>query len=427
MTRKKFTHANTMAWYNTGTIFVLLSLFCAAYSQDADSQGTDSLCSSENRWALLIIAETSPNDTARQSVESIEESFRQGLELAGFPKKQIIALTRGKQDPAYKPTLGNIRKLLQWLKQPETRGPLPGLPALRQADEACEVFVYIQMLGISHNAAQYLCPLTEEGTPVLPEQIDGLLSAGEISEAFARSSSERRLLVVNVLSPVVTRGGSSGTTPTREGIDSKALLREVPIPVARAGFGQVIVNDQINVTPGNIDSFTDIFLRGLSGYADSSLQGNRDRHVTLRELTDYLEHYGNMASTGAVKTMLLGHDYPIAVIPESASQSIPPSDTKAILERVGSTMLTLKAGNERTPDYESAVESFMRAAVLANANVVVQVSRGASIHTEKEGRSRRAVQSSDTLRLLKYESGWFQVESGWLRADTVVALNLVGK
>jgi len=399
-----------------------LLLSSITFCETALAQKDNSVCSSENRWALIVVTETSPNDV-RQSGKSIEESLLTGLIQAGFPQEHIIVLAPEQSEPLAKPTQKNIRAQLQWIKQTESQGRLPNQTSLRQLDEACEVFVYIQMLGIKNNQDQnqYFCPLTDEGKPVSPTNTADLLSASEVSEALVQSTVERRLLVMNILSPIVTRGTSQETL---DGIDSQVLLREVPIPTIRAGFGQVIVNGQMSASPGTIDSLADIFLRGLSGYADRSLQGNQDGCVTLRELAEYLEHYGNMASTGSVKTMLQGHDYPIFVT-NTTSKTVFNIDTKNMLELVGKNLMDLKTGNAKTPDYESASESFTRAAALAGTNnVVVNVSRNAMIYAEKGSRSGQRIKPSDSLRLLEYENGWFHVESGWIRADTVVSLDV---
>ena len=409
-----------MTQKNIGIAFICFFFICGQVCP----QNLDSLCRAENRWALIIIADVSPNDHEGrydhegqdgQSALSVEDSLRSGLVRAGFPREQIIALTPRQREPLLMPTLRNIREQLQWVRQPETNGPLPGQRPIRQFDEACEVFVYIQMLGIRHEEGQYLSPLTENGTSIPPDEVAGLLPVSEVSDALARSTVERRLLVMNIQSPAVTRGTSAQRT---HGIHSQTLLREVP--VALAGFGQVIVNDQISTMPGNINSFTDIFLRGLSGYADRSLQGNWDTFVTLRELVEYLEHYGNMASAGAVSTMLLGHDYPIASVTQPVSKSVADTGTQRMLERVGSTLLNLRTGNH-LPDNESAVESFQRAA--GSRPVFVQPSRTATISSERAGRGR-ALHSSDSLRLLEYDRGWFRVESGWINASSVDALRI---
>jgi hypothetical protein len=403
--------------------FFFAVFYCGAVSAQNDS----SVCSTENRWALIVIAGTSPNENVHQSEKPIEKSLQEGLIHAGYLKEHIIVLTPKRPEPLAKPTQKNIREQLQWIRNPENKGTLSGQNPIRQLDEACEIFVYIQMLGIKNNQDQnqYLCPVTADGKPVSPQNTDNLLLVSEISETLAQSTVERRLLVMNILSPIVIRGSAQETL---DGIDSQTLIREVPIPTIRSGFGQIIVNDQISAGTETIDSFADIFLRGLSGYADHSLQGNHDQSVTLNELSEYLEYYGNMANAGSVTTMLAGHDYPISAGTDVVPKSVLEIDTKEILKQVGQTLMEIKTSRNGIPDYESASESFVRAAALAGTNnVIVNVSRGTLIYSEKNSRSGKQIKSSDSLRLLKYDGGWFHVESGWIKPVNVVSLNVIEK
>lgn len=384
------------------------------------------LCNPANRWAFVVLAETSANDPTQASVDSIGATLRSVLELTGFPQEQIVVLQPHGQDARTLPTRDNISAILQWIHKPESQGPLPHEPKLRQVDEACEVFVYLQILGVSRGGEQYLCPLLPSGQPASPDQPDTLLLASDVLETLATSPVERRFCVMNILSPVVTRGNAS--QPTWDGVDSKALLRDVTVPLGLAGFGQVIVNDQLNPGATTVDGFANMLQRGLSGYADSALQGNRDRHVSLRELTDYLEYYGNRASAGSVKTLFIGHDYPMARTsdPASVADGNSKANTRDLLERVGVAMLSLQTGATRTPNYEIAVDSFVRAAVLQGSNyVVVQPSRTARLLDDKGGRTGRRPTPSDSLRLTTYEQGWFRLESGWIRAEDVVSLQIV--
>jgi len=330
-------------------------------SSFAQTETNTSLCSPANRWAILIVTGSSVTDTAA-SKETVAAALQRGLIQAGFPQEQIIVLAPDQPNSNQKPTPANIRAQLQWIVKADVEGPIPNQPPLRSLNEACEVFVYVQMLGIkSAGGEQYLCPLTEEGATPDFENAAQLLPVMEISEALARSAVERRFLIMNILSPIVTRSqfGSSSLG----GVDTNGLQDRTPEieTASRVGFGQVIVNGQIGAQPGTVDSLTNIFLQGLSGFADQALQGNRDNRVTLREMSDYLEHYGNMAAAGSVKTLFQGHDYTFTAI-VGAAKSVPTADTVTILERVGKGMLEKQASAN---DAATASESFQRAFDLA--------------------------------------------------------------
>ncbi|MGL4594645.1 MAG: hypothetical protein ACRCUY_07955, partial [Thermoguttaceae bacterium] len=430
-----------MNWFSIRTIIAVFGLFFStalvsmAVVSIALAQTEPPLCSPENRWALIVLADSFPTgsgagDSDAVSFEQLSNSLRASLTAAGFPSEQIIVLSPNQKDSGAKPMRQNILAQLEWIKKGNIKGPLPNQPPLRRLDEACEVFVYVQMLGIRHWNEQFFVPMnvpmSEQGNDIASKlSAAELLAASAVTDSLMNSAVERRLLVINVLSPSITRGGFRTNI---DGIDSKTLLQNKSITVPLVGFGQIIVNDQISSGVETINGFVDMFQRGLAGYADTSLQGNYDRRVTLRELAEYLEHYGNMAGAGSVQTLLLGHDFPISITNESISKSLDISSTQKMLERVGKGIMEMRAGNSRVvivPNYQAAAESYIRAAKIAGTEQVrLHVSGNTTIYAEKGSRMGRPLKPDDSLILQEYEHDWFRVKEGWIRADAIIAFEV---
>ena len=292
-------------------------------------------------------------------------AFQKMLTTAGFPEQQIIVLSSLQTDTKRQPTLRNIRDQLIWVRAADKPGPLPGQTAVRRnIDEACEVFVYLQMPGFMDDEKNaFLCPLDDRGRLLMPMSSDGvepdqLLSTAELSAYFTKSEVERRFVIANISSPQSTRGSSGSTLG---GVDSRSVLRRDSEPeqvsAVAVSLAQMVITDQISVRPGTVDSFIDILSQAAAGYADRQLQGNHDGKVTVREILDYTEHFGNMVSPGVVRVLLTGHDYSFALTTQDNRPSRrDATQTAEVLAAVGDE-LNQPSSQDRT----EALESFNRA------------------------------------------------------------------
>lgn len=393
--------------------FLLFNL-SSAFSQNVQENAVlvEEVCNPVNRWGLLVFAvETQP--------EAEIAAFQKILTGIGFLEKQIIVLAPDQPDAKQKPTLENIRNQLKWIRDAESSGPLTGqTPVRKHSEEACEVFVYFQISGFMESSDRcYLCPLDGRNKPLMPDSSDGvdsskLLDIREFASYFSKSAVERRLVVANIVSPQLTRGSSNVEL---DSINSKTVFRhdsrpmpETEVFAVSVSLAQMVVNDQINVQPGHVDSFVDILAKAFDGFADQQFQGNRDNVITVREVLDYTKYYANMASPGSVNGILTGHDYPIAVLhKQSAPTASTGTKTSEMLSLVGHELV-----QPAILDRIEARESFDRAVANARHN---PVSKGDTNERASELQKALAQRAGFFIKEKQYDKAFADVRESGLR------------
>ena len=284
------------------SLFLFAVPFSFAQEENPLFSGADP-CPPSHKKALLIFGEE-PKDYEQR--EKTIQSLTNILIQSGFEKDRVEILKNGGNDDAVKADKTNILKALNRL--------LLVKPKSQDGVER-ELFVYASLKAIAPEGTQYLvCPSNSQTLPEIdfsnPDSIryrqDHTIDLQkEFVEPISKSPIERRILILNTLSPKpITRGVN---TIRERGLSSNDVL--APSLSKQQAFGQILIDDSLRLGPETINSFIDIYEKGMSGVADSTAGGNFDGKVEMNEIINYLDRFGNMAAPGAVRTVFKGQDF----------------------------------------------------------------------------------------------------------------------
>ena len=283
-------------------LFFFAIHFSLAQEESPLSTGADP-CPTSHKKALLIFGEE-PQDYEQR--EKTIQSLTNILIQSGFAKERIEILKNGGNDDAAKANRTNILQALNRLL-------LVKLKTKNSAER--ELFVYASLKAIAPGGTQFLvCPSNSQTLPEIDFSDPNALRyrqdytidlQREFVEPISKSPIERRILILNTLSPKpVTRGAN---TIRERGLSNLNVL--APALSVRQSFGQILIDDSLRIGPDTVNSFIDIYEKGMSGVADSTAGGNFDGRVEMNEIINYLDRFGNMASPGAVRTIFKGQDF----------------------------------------------------------------------------------------------------------------------
>ena len=315
-------------------------------SQETESSllySGDVPCDSDHRMALLIFGEE-PEDY--DSREKTIKSLRSVLMKTGYSEERIIVLTNGNIDADSRANRTNILAALEKLSDAEEKA---------SDGEDRELFIYASLKAVAPddipclvcpsnaNTLDDLIPENMEEARYKPDRLIDL--ASEFIEPINRSPMERKLLILNTISP---RPQTRGNVKIRERGVTRGKIADVTRETGQA-FGQIVITDSLHLGPGTVNSFVEILEKGIEGYADSTDTGNLDGKVEMNELLAYIERFGNMTSQDAVRTLFKGHDFTMASYhPEKDSLKIQKDMRNAYLEEIKRLTVTSKNPPART-------------------------------------------------------------------------------
>ncbi len=320
-----------------------------------------------NRWALLIFAD--PEASPYAGLRFVVEDFQKTLKKTGFADDHVFVM-QPDAEAALKPTLVNIRRQLDEIRRSETS-------FRKEVDGDAELFLFVQMRGLAdpEQKRQFLCPsdrMEISADADLERLAETLLPAEEFLDVLLKSGIERRLFVLNITSPTMTRGATN-TKPTLSGIRSSAFktrsaevgeTTESPKAfVPGSALAQIVVNNQFDFEPDHADGFTNILRRGLEGFADRDLDGNRNGVVSLRELVDYIEYYCNNVRRNSTFALYKGFDYPMTTAAPTETAAAD-TDLETLYAKVGTELATLSDPVAK----DDALEAFERGIETAKQN-----------------------------------------------------------
>ena len=314
--------------------FFFAGTYSISISQETEMEPSllysgDIPCDSDHRMALLIFGEE-PEDY--DSREKTIKSLLSVLKKTGYSEERIIVLTNGNVDADSQANRANILAAIEKLSDAEGKA---------SDGQDRELFIYASLKAVAPDDVPCLvCPsnantlddLIPESTEEARYKPDRLIDlASEFIEPINRSPMERKLLILNTISP---RPLTRGNVKIRERGVTRGKIANVTRETGQT-FGQIVITDSLHLGPGTVNSFVEILEKGVEGYADSTDTGNLDGKVEMNELLAYIERFGNMSSQDAVRTLFKGHDFTMTSYqPEKNSLKIQKDKRNVYIEEI---------------------------------------------------------------------------------------------